>query len=199
MATKVAKSKTEEDEDLTYEESEIRLIGLLSIFATCLLILATAFVLIVFRLYGLYVDPRMIDFQSERKIGFPLPMKLLMAPSGYLLTYSFTQNKIYALPGLKKFSMKNHETRFAYEESGSIFFLSTDSEKNVVQYNIKDQSHRQVKNSQIPQHLSDFWTYGFRVQNMFWVIKGTLKIKKKKWRIGTFLVCCSLFCCFKKY
>ena len=43
------------EENLDYEDSEARLIYLGAIFAFCQLVTATAFILIVFRLYGKYM------------------------------------------------------------------------------------------------------------------------------------------------
>ena len=50
--------------ELTYRESEKRLIILGSIIAVCLLLVSTAFVLIVVRLYGKYKTPKL--YQPEQ-------------------------------------------------------------------------------------------------------------------------------------
>ena len=56
-------------EFLTYEESEKRLILVGSILALCSLMVSTAFVAIVIRLYGKYTTPRSISYQPPSNSG----------------------------------------------------------------------------------------------------------------------------------
>lgn len=53
-------------EFISYKESEIRLIGLLSVSSLCFLALSTAFVLIVIRIYGQYQDPILVNINPEQ-------------------------------------------------------------------------------------------------------------------------------------
>ena len=124
---------------------------------------------------------------------------------GHLLTFNAVENNVSALAGLEKLPMKEFENYFAFEAEESIFFISTNFQRNVVKYNLKDNSHRIVRNSQIPDapghapSLTNCNTYGFRVGYNFFVVKGLDKsgnydqftgstwiwnIKKGKWFKG---------------
>lgn len=117
------------------------------------------------------------------------------------------RNNISVLPGLEKLPVKKFERHFAFEAEESIFFISTNSQRNIVRYNLKDQSHRILEKSQIPGSptLTAHNTYGFRLGHNFWVVKGNdewdggkyqnsefdgstwvWNIKKSKWFIGGF-------------
>ena len=76
-------------ENLTYEESEIRLILLGVISSICLVTCATAFALIVNRISGYFKDPIIVPYQSPsyQTIGFPIPTILVIDHTGSFLTY----------------------------------------------------------------------------------------------------------------
>lgn len=173
----------EEKVEVTYEESEIRLIVLLLIFATCFLTLSTAFLLIANRLFGLYKESKIVHFTPEKRIGFPVPRKLFIAPNGKLLVYDFVENSFGELKNLQKLPSKDTETKFAFEFDGNIYFISTDKNKNVVQYNIKQRNHRELKNTKIPEpdnvdHLEISLNYGFQIGQMFWIVQGEIDSRK---------------------
>ena len=75
-------------ENLTYEESEIRLILLGVISSICLVTCATAFALIVNRISGYFKDPIIVPYQSPsyQTIGFPIPTILVIDHTGSFLT-----------------------------------------------------------------------------------------------------------------
>ena len=54
------------NELLSYKESEIRIIGLLSLSSLCFLALSTAFLLIVIKIYGQYWDPILVEILPEK-------------------------------------------------------------------------------------------------------------------------------------
>ena len=79
------------NEDLSYEESEKRLILLGLIFAFCSLILSTAFVIIILRLYGKFIDPLLISLnpKSSKFHGFPFPSVLMLSSTGNIIEFSY--------------------------------------------------------------------------------------------------------------
>ena len=52
-------------EDITYEDSERRLIVIGSIFALCCLLVSTVFVIWIIRIYGKFITPRLISVPSK--------------------------------------------------------------------------------------------------------------------------------------
>lgn len=156
---------------LSYGESENRLIMLLSIFATCCLILSTAFVLIVIRLYGKYWDPRIVPFHQNLDLvkGFPVATTLLISSKGELLTFNSVENKLSLLPGLPKLSRKPTENIFAFTQGQNIKFISTDFQKKIVDYDIAKKSHRKLPKSEFPCQKAGLNTYGFMWKKFFFV------------------------------
>ena len=77
-------------EFITPEESDKRLILLGSIFALCLLTLATAFVAITIKLFFRFKIPVVLNYTAEpREIsGFPYPAVLLILNSGTITEFS---------------------------------------------------------------------------------------------------------------
>ena len=94
-------------EFITHKKSEHRLILLGSIFALCLLTLATAFVLITIRLFGKYFQLVTLNYKTEPSeiSGFPYPVTLMILHSGHIIefsTISKKKNEKNGLPGLDK-------------------------------------------------------------------------------------------------
>ena len=81
-------NENEIEENITYEESEVRLITLGCISALILLTCATAFMLITIRVVGTYRDPITIEYKYKQPLGFPIPKLLFMDYSGHYVVYS---------------------------------------------------------------------------------------------------------------
>ena len=185
-------------EFLTHKKSEHRLILLGSIFALCLLTLATAFVLITIRLFGKYFQIT-LNYKTEPSeiSGFPYPVTLMILHSGHIIefsTISKKKNEKNGLPGLDKLPKNkkyNDESihqilstnTFAFESQGYIFFLSTNNQRNVIKYNIYGRNHREISESKIKNHHFDltltyngnsgnFKTHGVQLGEFYWIILG---------------------------
>ena len=193
-------------EFITHEESEKRIILLGSIFALCLLTLATAFVLITIRLFGKYFQVTLTYKTEPSEIsGFPYPVTLMILHSGHIIefsTISLSKNENIGLPGLDKLP-KNKKTTdtFAFESQGYIFFLSTNNQQNAIKYSIYGQNHREISKSKIRNYHFDqlispgnsgnnFKTHGVQIGGFYWIILGsnipnicltTLKMSKRWW------------------
>ena len=77
-------------EFITHEESDKRLILLGSIFALCLLTLATALVAITIKLFFRFKIPVVLNYTAEPReiFGFPYPAVLLILNSGHITEFS---------------------------------------------------------------------------------------------------------------
>ena len=93
-------------DELTYKDSEKRLIILLSIIALCFLIWATSFLLIVVRLSKKYKSPIVKPYQDLQNsvVGFPIQSTLMVSEDGHILEFSHVEKNIItnALPNLEK-------------------------------------------------------------------------------------------------
>ena len=195
-------------EFITHEESEKRIILLGSIFALCLLTLATAFVLITIRLFGKYFQVT-LNYKTEPSeiAGFPYPVTLMILHSGQIIefsTISKKKNEKNGLPGLdklpknKKYNDEWSTNTFAFESQGYIFFLSTNNQQNVIKYSIYGQNHREISKSKIRNYHFDqlispgnsgnnFKTHGVQIGGFYWIILGsntclpTLEMSKRWW------------------
>ena len=167
-----------------------------SIFALCLLTLATAFVLITIRLFGKYFQIT-LNYKTEPSeiSGFPYPVTLMILHSGHIIefsTISKKKNEKNGLPGLDKLPKNNNYNEeypwlswstntFAFESQGYIFFLSTNNQRNVIKYNIYGRNHREISESKIKNHHFDlyngysgnFKTHGVQIGEFYWIILGT--------------------------
>ena len=164
-----------------------------SIFALCLLTLATAFVLITIRLFGKYFQIT-LNYKTEPSeiSGFPYPVTLMILHSGHIIefsTISKKKNEKNGLPGLDKLPKNNNYNEeypwlswstntFAFESQGYIFFLSTNNQQNVIKYNIYGRNHREISESKIKNHHFDlgnsgnFKTHGVQIGEFYWIILG---------------------------
>ena len=90
------------------------------------------------------------------------------------MTFSPKEKKLSRLSGLKSLPKKSWEKYFAFEDNGNIFFLSTDSQTDVIRYSINEQNFRPIKQSRINREPAQFvqTSHGCRIGNTFWVIFG---------------------------
>ena len=180
---------------MTYEESEKRLILLGLIFAVCLLSVSTAFVLIIVRIYGKYKTPILMTYEPGMVAdGLPIPSVLMISDSGHIVEFSYLHSRFSSngLPNMKKLPSKVCQNIYAFENKGSIYFLSTSMDRNVVRYDIGEKYHHEISHSRIQNlhcpssHIlsSDSYsiqnlyismrTFGVRIGNYFWIIFGSL-------------------------
>ena len=192
-ATKKPKSKarkfirqiTRVTENLTYEESEIRLILLGVISSICLLSCATAFALIVNRVSGYYKDSIIVPYQNPdyNSFGFPMPTILVIDHTGSFLTYSPTNNRLErTLPGLNHLPSATKGYGWGYEEDLTqifcgeykhhLYFLYPNPQKAVTKYNLNERYHRVITGSYPPNYHS-LHSIGIQVGTLFWILLGT--------------------------
>mgnify|MGYP006874406322 FL=1 len=200
-------------ENITYEESERRLIVIGSIFALCCLLVSTVFVIWIIRIYGKFITPRLISVQSKILMpsGLPSPYLLIVSDTGDMVEFSYHQKKfnLGGLPNLKMLPHKPNKNIYAFEHHGAIYFLSTDEKQNVIRYDLINKRHRIIPNSKFPiagqndhekSHHSMYGacarTFGVQIMDYYWIILGdnmdglmSLKtslwsMKKEKWIEG---------------
>ena len=180
-------------EFITHEASEKRLILLGSIFALCLLTLATAFVAITIKLFMRFKIPVVLNYKAEpREIsGFPYPAILLILDSGNITEFSTisssAKNERNGLPGLDKLPSRMFENIFAFERLGHIYFLSTNTQRNVIKYDIYGKHYRVIGDSKINNkhttiykpnnYINDdylnFKPHGVQIGEFYWIILGS--------------------------
>ena len=182
-AVENAEKKDTLDENLTYEQSEIRLIGLGCIAALCLLTCATAFMLITHRISGYHQDPIVLEYSTQNQLGFAMPKLLLMDHSGNFKVYDPHANTLKKLPNLKKVPKAKHIYSFALPEGiqkykifsaeygHNLYFMYSDQSTNVIRYNLDTQTHRIIPQSpSINSHNGD--CSGVQIGKYFWIILG---------------------------
>ena len=181
---------------MTQEASEKRLILLGSIFALCLLTLATAFVAITIKLFTRFKTPVVLNYKAEpREIsGFPYPAILLILDSGNITEFSTIsssakneKNGLYNQTGFDKLPSRMFESIFAYERLGYIYFLSTNTQQNVIRYDIYGKNRQVIGDSKINNkhttiythnsYISDdnlnFKPHGVQIGEFYWIILGS--------------------------
>ena len=175
--------QNEISQELSYEESEIRLISLGIILSLGSLICATAFSSIVYRISGYYKDPLVVPFKNQtlKSHGLPVPTILAIDSSGNLSKFSPITNRIEnglpQLPRLEKDSkpdivnIKHHVQIFAAEYKDHLYFMYPSPRMKVVKYNLVHGSHQKVERSHPPfYHLSN--ACGTKIGKYFWIILG---------------------------
>ena len=193
-------------ENLTYEESERRLIVIASIFAICCLLVSTVFVIWIIRIYGRFITPRLISVQSKIPNGLPSPYVLMVADTGDIIEFSYHQKKfnLDGLPNLKMLPHKSFKNIYAVERQGAIYFLSTDDKQNVIKYDLISDRHKTIPNSKFPiagpkdskcTLYACMRTQGVQIMDHYWIILGEdgygllsktslWSMKKEKWIEG---------------
>ena len=179
-------NENEIEENITYEESEVRLITLGCISALILLTCATAFMLITIRVVGTYRDPITIEYKYKQPLGFPIPKLLFMDYSGHYVVYSPLFNTLEKLPNLKKiprshqknyFGVRYNEDElykiFTAEYKQNLYFLYSDQSSKVIRYNLETKNHRVINefdSSSINIHMTT--SSGIQIGKYFWIILG---------------------------
>ena len=175
-------------ENITYEESERRLIFIGSIFAIFSLMVSTVFLIWIIMIYGRFITPRLISMQSKIliPIGLPSPYVLMVADTGDILEFSYHQKKfnLGGLPNLKKLPHKPNKNIYAFERHGAIYFLSTDEKQNVIKYDLISKRHKTIPNSKFPiagqndnhgdhsMYGACASTFGVQIMDYYWIILG---------------------------
>ena len=174
---------------ITHEGCEKILILLASIFALCLLTLATA---ITIKLLIAFKTQVVLNYEEEpiEISGFPYPALSLILDSGNITEFSTlsssTKNEKNGLPGLNKLPSRMSESIFAFERLGYIFFLSTNTEQNVIRYDIYGKKSGVIWGSKINNKHSiayhnsynnyyhlDFKAHGVQIGEFYWIILGS--------------------------
>ena len=192
---KTEEIEEEENEILTYEESEIRLILLGVISSVILLTCATAFLSIVFRISKYYTDPIILRYEkSNNVLGFPIPTVLIVDYTGYFATYSpITSEFRNDLPNgnskmekLPKASISFGETVcqkfhgvkiYSAEYNGQLYFMYPLKDRPVVKYDLESKYHRVLRSGAPFTHLDS--SAGVQVGSYFWIILGTGTVPAK--------------------
>ena len=99
---------------------------------------------------------------------------------------SSAKNEKNGLPGLDK--LPSVENRFTFERLGYIYFLSTNTQQNVIKYDIYGKHHRVISDSKIKNKhiafydplniiiISDyliFKPHGVQIGEFYWIILGS--------------------------
>ena len=194
-------------ENITYEESERRLIVIGSIFAIFCLMVSTVFLIWIIMIYGRFITPSLRSMQSKILIpnGLPSPYVLMVADTGDIIEFSYHQKKfnLDGLPNLKMLPHKPYKNIYAVERQGAIYFLSTDDKQNVIKYDLISNRHKTIPKSKFPmndikctQHVCpEMRTHGVQIMDHYWIILGENKdgllsktslwsMKKEKWIEG---------------
>ena len=186
----MTESRGQITENITYEESERRLIFIGSIFAIFCLMVSTVFLIWIIMIYGRFITPRLISTQSKIliPIGLPSPYVLMVADTGDILEFSYHQKKfnLDGLPNLKMLPHKPYRNIYAVERQGAIYFLSTDNKQNVIKYDLISNRHKTIPKSKFPidghtdikcsQNLCpEMRTHGVQIMDHYWIILGENK------------------------
>ena len=153
-------------EILHYQESEIRLIMVLAIFAFCCLALVTSFVVIIMRLYQSYIVPEIVPFKerleikgltsSEVLLGkkfqitdlfYNKPILSIVFESGAVRSFDPRTNSLSKLDGLTKLPSGDTDL-FAFEDKRFLYFVRTRYGKAIVSYDKALMVHREIVGSQ---------------------------------------------------
>ena len=98
---------------------------------------------------------------------------------------SSAKNEKNGLPGLEKLPRKKFENIFTFERLGYIYFLSTNTQQNVIKYDIYGKHHRVISDSKINNKhtmnynnyfINDylaFKTHGVQIGEFYWIILGS--------------------------
>ena len=144
-------------EILSYKESELRLIMVLSIFALACLSVSTAFVLIVTRLYGLYKDPKVVPFQEASQIFAPKDTEVLfVAQTGDIGSLNLDSAKFSKLQGLERLQNGKSAEIYVFQHGYSVNFVRVQQHKTIVRYDPRNQKHREVPGSKFPYYLHGY-------------------------------------------
>ena len=127
----------------------------------------------------------------------------MISDTGHIIEFSYLQSRFSfnGLPNMKKLPTRADQNIYAYENKGSVYFLSTSMDRNVVRYDLHENLHYEISRSKIPNaHLPDselnyaFWdwhhirSFGVRIGDFFWIILGGLTGKYRLlshiWRIA---------------
>ena len=183
----MTESRGQITENITYEESERRLIVIGSIFAIFCLMVSTVFLIWIIMIYGRFITPRLISTQSKIliPIGLSSPYVLMVADTGDILEFSYHQKKfnLDGLPNLKMLPHKPYKNIYAVEHQGAIYFLSTDDKQNVIKYDLKSNGHKTIPKSKFPiadiecrLHVCpEMRTHGLQIIDHYWIILGENK------------------------
>ena len=179
-------------ENITYEESERRLIVIGSIFALCCLLVSTVFVIWIIRIYGEFITPTLRSVPSKILMpsGLPSPFLLIVSDTGDIIEFSYYQKKfnLGGLTNLKKIPHKPNKNVYAFERHGAIYFLSTDEKQNVIKYDLVSKRHKIIPNSKFPiagqndnekcrvkthsMYGACARTFGVQMMDYYWIILG---------------------------
>ena len=98
---------------------------------------------------------------------------------------SSAKNEKNGLPGLDKLPRKKFENIFTFERLGYIYFLSTNTQQNVIKYDIYGKHHRVIGDSKINnKHVAideptsfidcnlEFKPHGVQIGEFYWIILG---------------------------
>ena len=96
---------------------------------------------------------------------------------------SSAKNEKNGLPGLEKLPRKKFENIFTFERLGYIYFLSTNTQQNVIKYDIYGKHHRVISDSKIKnKHVAEpdslincnfeFKPHGVQIGEFYWIILG---------------------------
>ena len=136
-----------------------------------------------------------MNYKAEpREIsGFPYPAILLILDSGNITEFSTisssAKNERNGLPGLDKLPSRKFENIFTFERQGYIFFLSTNTQQNIIRYDIYGKRHRVISDSKIKnKHIAiselnsmnindylilNFEPHGVQIGEFYWIILGS--------------------------
>ena len=140
-----------------------------------------------------FKTPVVLNYKAEpREIsGFPYPAILLILDSGNITEFSTisssAKNEKNGLPGLDKLPSRMPENIFAFERLGHIYFLSTNTQQNVIRYDVYGKHHKVIGGSKIinrhttiykhNSYFSDdylnFKAHGVQIGEFYWIILGS--------------------------
>ena len=99
------------------------------------------------------------------------------------------KNEKNGLPGLDKLPSRKFENIFTFERQGYIFFLSTNTQQNIIRYDIYGKRHRVISDSKIKnKHIAiselnsmnindylilNFEPHGVQIGEFYWIILGS--------------------------
>ena len=178
--------KESKEDEISYEESEMRLIILMIVTAIILLLVSTSLATFIFlSMFNkeLLKNPWDTTIPNSAKASFPTFNVIVIDRTGNLeslqLQNQSTLNRSYKmkLPKLEQsnIEMFKLEGYFVFAEQGDVYVtkskgVETDKGKKSITKISPNGHHRVIKGSELPKKFTNLDTTSFRLGNSFWIV-----------------------------
>ena len=157
--------------DISKEESELRIIILVSVITLILALVASAQTIIYALHWASNPDHIVVRYSNtKQKPGFPLQTVAFLSGNGFLQSYLLENDHTNLIESSSiKLPRTLSKKYFPYKEEGSIFVIYGDGNKDITKVQT-DMKHSVIKNSAIPSEHGPSSGYT-RVGHWIWIIR----------------------------